>query len=101
MALDRSLTGIQALKHVVVLMLENRSFDPMPGAPKAPPPNIAGLPGNESNPDSTEADIPVQPKAMFRGQLLPDPHHDFASVDAQIFSGVTAPNRQPNMQGFI
>lgn len=101
MALDRTLPGIQALKHVVVLMLENRSFDHMLGALMAAHPNIDGLTGQESNPDSTEADIPVQPKAMFRGQLLPDPHHDFASVDAQIFSGVSGPNRQPNMQGFI
>jgi phospholipase C len=102
MTLDRSLPGIQALQHVVVLMLENRSFDHMLGALKATHPNIDGLTGNESNPDSTEADIPVQPKAMFRGQLLPDPHHDFASVDSQIFSGVASgPNRQPNMQGFI
>jgi phospholipase C len=101
MTLDRSLPGIQALKHVVVLMLENRSFDHMLGALRATHPKIDGLTGQESNPDSTEADILVQPKAMFRGQLLPDPHHDFASVDSQIFSGVTGPNRQPNMQGFI
>ena len=101
MALDRSLPGVQTLKHVVVLMLENRSFDHMLGALKATNPLIDGLTGNESNPDSTGAIIPVQPSAEFRGQLLPDPHHDFASVDSQIFNGATGPNRQPNMQGFI
>ena len=102
MALDRTLPGVQALKHVVVLMLENRSFDHMLGALKATHPNIDGLDGIESNPDSTEADIKVQPLTEFRGQLMPDPHHDFASVDSQIFSGVApGPGRQPNMQGFI
>ncbi len=40
MALDRSLPGITALKHVLVLMLENRSFDHMLGALKATHPNI-------------------------------------------------------------
>ncbi len=32
MALDRTLPGIQGLRHVVVLMMENRSFDHMLGA---------------------------------------------------------------------
>ena len=30
--LDKTLPGIQNLKHVVVLMMENRSFDHMLGA---------------------------------------------------------------------
>src|ERR1700712_3706247 len=93
--------GIDALRHIVVLMLENRSFDHMLGCLKRTHPNIDGLNGNEAIPDSTGAMTPVQPLAEFRGQLLPDPHHDFASVDSQIFNGARGDDRKPTMDGFI
>jgi phospholipase C len=38
------------IKHVVVLMLENRSFDHLLGHLKKVNPNIDGLFGNETNP---------------------------------------------------
>jgi phospholipase C len=93
--------GIDALRHIVVLMLENRSFDHMLGCLKQANPNIDGLSGNEAIPDSTGAIVPIQPLAEFRGQLLPDPHHDFASVDFQLFNGATGSGRTPTMDGFI
>lgn len=62
--------GIDALQHIVVLMLENRSFDHMLGCLKQTHPKIDGLIGNESIPDSTGAMIPIQQLAEFRGQLL-------------------------------
>ena len=93
--------GLDALKHIVVLMMENRSFDHMLGCLKQANPNIDGLSGNEAIPDSTGAMIPIQQLAEFRGQLLPDPHHDFASVDSQLFNGATGPDRTPTMDGFI
>ena len=93
--------GIDALSHIVVLMLENRSFDHMLGCLKQTNPNIDGLNGDEAIPDSTGAMVPTQQLAEFRGQLLPDPHHDFASVDAQLFNGVRGTNRTPTMDGFI
>lgn len=93
--------GLDALKHIVVLMLENRSFDHMLGCLKAKHPNIDGLDGTEAIPDSTGAKVPIQQLAEFRGQLLPDPHHDFASVDYQIFNGDTGAARKPTMDGFI
>ncbi len=104
MTLDRSKPGIQKLEHVVVLMMENRSFDHMLGALKATHPDIDGLSGHESNPDPTGALIQVQPLARYQGQLDPDPDHHFPAVDLQIFGGVTTaqdPNRKPNMQGFV
>ena len=52
MALDRNLPGIQALQHIVVLMMENRSFDHMLGGLAATNPAIDGLTGTESNPDT-------------------------------------------------
>jgi phospholipase C len=102
MALDRTLPGIQNLNHVVVLMMENRSFDHMLGALKATHPNIDGLTGTESNPDTTGAHITVQPLADFQSQLDPDPNHHFAAVNLQIFNSTQhGPPLPPTMQGFI
>jgi phospholipase C len=93
--------GVLKLKHIVVLMMENRSFDHMLGALRAQDSRIDGLKGTETNPDSTGARIAVQPLADFQGQLDPDPNHHFAAVDLQIFNGNTANPRQANMDGFI
>ncbi len=101
---DRTLPGIQNLKHIVVLMMENRSFDHMLGALHAQNPAIDGLAGNETNPDSTGIPVTVAPNAEYQSQLDPDPDHHFPAADLQIFGGVTTaqnPNRVPNMQGFV
>lgn len=51
------------IKHFVILMLENRSFDHMLGHMKQSNPNIRGLNGTESNPidpsDATSAHVRV------------------------------------------
>src|SRR3984957_14665300 len=102
MALDRTLPGIQSLRHVVVLMMENRSFDHMLGALKANHPNIDGLTGNESNPDTSGAQVLVQPLAEYQSQLDPDPNHHFAAVNLQIFNSTQhGPPLPATMQGFI
>src|SRR5436189_1625726 len=90
-------TGLDQLKHVVVLMMENRSFDHMLGSLKAVDPRIDGVAGNESNLDTKGNSVKVQPLADYQGQLDPDPNHDFDAVDQQIFDGGTT----PTMQGFI
>jgi phospholipase C len=96
-------TGLDRLKHIVVLMMENRSFDHMLGSLKAVNPKIDGLTGAEANPDTTPAQnpVPVRPLAEFQGQLDPDPDHHFPAVDIQIFGGDKSPNRTANMQGFV
>ena len=93
--------GLENLKHIVVLMMENRSFDHMLGALKAQDARVDGLTGTESNPDTTAAHAPVlvQPIAEFQSQLDPDPDHHFTAVDLQIFNG--DPARKPTMQGFV
>ncbi len=93
--------GLDSLKHIVVLMMENRSFDHMLGALKAQDPRIDGLTGNERNPDTTGAAVPVLPQAQFQSQLDPDPDHHFPAVDLQIFNGDTSSSRVANMQGFV
>ena len=93
--------GLQNLKHIVVLMMENRSFDHMLGSLTAVDPRIDGVTDKLSNPDTTGASIKAQPLAEFQGQLDPDPDHHFPAVDIQIFGGDTSAGRKPNMQGFI
>jgi phospholipase C len=94
--------GLDNLKHIVVLMMENRSFDHMLGALTQRYPKINGLTGNESNPDTNGAIVKVQPNAQFQSQLDPDPDHHFPGVDLQIFGGAPqGPGRVANMQGFV
>ena len=94
--------GLDKLEHIVVLMMENRSFDHMLGGLMKTHPKINGLTGNESNPDNSGNIVKVQPNATYQGQLSHDPDHHFPGVDLQIFGGVPAGNgRAANMQGFI
>jgi phospholipase C len=88
------------IEHLVVLMMENRSFDHMLGFLKSPAWPIDGLNGTETNPDSRGAAVRVTPDARFAGDLTPDPGHDFISVNEQIFSNSTA-TPPANMQGFV
>ena len=72
---------LSSINHIVVLMLENRSFDHMLGflyaAEHNIPPNGAafeGLRGNESNPDGIGAAVPVfriRPTDQKHPVLLP------------------------------
>jgi phospholipase C len=101
--------GLDNLKHIVVLMMENRSFDHMLGGlslvmenGQKKYPGINGLTGNESNPDTKGAIVKVQSNAKFQSQLDPDPDHHFPGVDLQIYGGAPAgPGRVANMQGFV
>src|ERR1700740_1096308 len=93
--------GLDGLQHIVVLMMENRSFDHMLGSLGLDDPRIDGIQNAVSNPDTTGTQIKPQPLAEFQGQLDPDPDHHFPAVDLQIFGGNTAPGRTANMQGFV
>jgi phospholipase C len=93
--------GLDSLKHIVVLMMENRSFDHMLGSLKAVDARIDGITDQMSNPDATGESVKPQQLAEFQGQLNPDPDHHFPAVDLQIFGGDTSADRAPNMQGFV
>jgi phospholipase C len=88
------------IKHIVTLMMENRSFDHMLGALKKDDPRINGLTGNESNPDSTGEPAKVDSLAEWQGQLDPDPDHHFPGVNLQLY-GNGGPPGVPSMDGFI
>jgi phospholipase C len=95
--------GLNNLRHIVVLMMENRSFDHMLGSLKAVNPQIDGITDQDpySNQDTNGSPVKPQPLAQFQGQLDPDPDHHFPAVDLQIFGGDTSPTRTANMQGFV
>src|SRR5258707_8378068 len=93
--------GLDNLKHIVVVMMENRSFDHMLGALKKIDPRIDGLDGKQSNPDANGTPVFVQPSADYRDQLVHDPDHHFPGTDLQIFGGQTGDGRVANMQGFV
>ncbi len=93
--------GLDALKHIVVLMMENRSFDHMLGSLKAVDPRIDGVDRTQWNPDTMGNQVHVQPRAEFQSQLDPDPNHHFPAVDLQIFGGDQGAERVANMQGFV
>jgi phospholipase C len=91
--------GLDKLQHIVVLMMENRSFDHMLGSLKAVNGKIDGVTPDLNNPDTNGNPVKAQPLAEFQAQLQPDPDHHFPAVDLQIFGG--DPNRVANMQGFV
>lgn len=93
--------GLDNLKHVVVLMMENRSFDHMLGALRTVDQRINGLTGNESNLDTTNEPAKVQPQAQFMSQLDPDPDHHFPAVHKQLYFGTPGPPAAPSMNGFV
>lgn len=95
-------TGLDQLEHIVVLMMENRSFDHMLGSLAAIDPRIDGITASDpGNPDTQGNQVKPQAVADFQGQLNPDPDHHFPAVDLQIFGGQTGPGRDASMKGFI
>ncbi len=85
------------IQHLVVLMLENRSFDHLLGFLKTPGYAIDGLEGTESNPSPAGPPIVVSPDASYSGDLTADPGHTFEDVQEQIFGGGAA----AAMDGFV
>jgi phospholipase C len=104
---------LPAIKHVVQLMLENRSFDQMLGflynangnkSPTNQP--YEGLTGNESNPDDTGREIKVYKidSTAPHPYLMPgaDPGEGFYNTNYQLFStDDPAPGAVPTNRGFV
>ncbi|RWR87030.1 non-specific phospholipase C6 [Cinnamomum micranthum f. kanehirae] len=89
----------QPIKTVVVLVLENRSFDHMLGwMKKSLNPTINGVTGTECNlqfPQNPQSpSICVSDDAQF---VDPDPDHSFEAVEQQVFGS----GRIPSMTGFV
>ncbi len=97
--------AMDTIKHVVVLMLENRSFDHMLGYLKNPP--VDGLKGGETvpyNPENPAAGTaPVfRLKSPEGYRTKPDPLHEFDDVTLQIFGQRNPPSdAPPRNNGFV
>ncbi|OWM83219.1 hypothetical protein CDL15_Pgr012700 [Punica granatum] len=101
------------IKHIVILVQENRSFDHMLGWMKSLNPEIDGVTGAESNPlpaSSAESEdqnsIPrllhFQDNATY---IDPDPDHSFQAIYEQVFgkpwtAEEAAEQKPPTMDGF-
>ncbi len=101
--------GMPNIEHVVVLALENRSFDSMLGRLYPKSEQFEGLEGIESNPwhkpDGSVATITVwnSPKLTPHAASIPrdDPGELFSDITEQIF-GRLAPSGAPaSMTGFV
>jgi phospholipase C len=97
MAGDISVQRLKEIKHIVVLMMENRSFDQMLGyLTQAGLPEVRGLTGGESNPDGKGKNHPVfewgpeetsfHPLQDPSGKIL-DPCHGKGCVADQLADG--------------
>ena len=108
-------SGLSAIEHVVVLMLENRSFDHMLGYLYSAEGNLSptgqpfeGLTGTESNPDVSGTAVPVfkiEP-ATANAYFMPgaDPGEGYMATNNQLFGTTSAPAgpaQVPAMQGFV
>lgn len=90
------------IEHVVVLVLENRSFDHMLGFL----PGVNGLKGTEGN--QVDPAVPGSPvvrvskDASYVGDLDVDPSHEVTQVNEQLFgSTVVPPPGGPHNIGFV
>jgi phospholipase C len=94
------------IRHVVVLMLENRSFDNLLGKLYPKSNGFDGLSGGETNPDLDGRPIPVK-NIPGTGKLSitnpwPDPGELFVDINEQLFRTRTpAPGQTPTMDGFV
>jgi phospholipase C len=94
--------GLDNLKHIVVLMMENRSFDHMLGFAALPNWQIDGLTGQEKNRDSTGEFAQVTNDAAYSGDFTPDPGHALFDTLTQLYGDAATPvNQDPKMNGFV
>src|SRR3989441_8583783 len=96
--------GHPCIKHIVVLMMENRSFDHMLGLLMNEIPDLRGVRGGDwANVDDKGNVHPLTDGAAYQGQFRVDPPHDFWSVHQQIYAHPGQPATrplQPDMRGF-
>ncbi|KAI4382145.1 hypothetical protein MLD38_008144 [Melastoma candidum] len=100
--LDLSPACPSPIKTVVVLVMENRSFDHMLGWMKRLNPEINGVDGTESN--HVNASDPSSPLVYFKDSahyVDPDPGHSFQAIREQIFGSADTSADPAPMDGFV
>ena len=92
--------GLPPIKYLIVLMLENRSFDHMLGYLDPDDDNINDLSDTETNSDHQGNVVQVSKGAKQIGPA--DPEHHFLDVNEQIFEKTDPqPGDTPTMRGFV
>ncbi|HEU5428492.1 MAG TPA: alkaline phosphatase family protein [Actinocrinis sp.] len=106
--------GLQSIDHIVVLMLENRSFDHLLGylyhdtgnvSPSGQP--FEGLTGTESIPGTDGKPVPVFPitPGTPNAYFMPgaDPGEGYMATNSQLFGSTATPSAPtlPPMRGFV
>jgi phospholipase C len=97
-----TVSPLSAINHIVVLMLENRSFDHMLGFLYADSGNVSpignpfeGLTGTESNPDSNGVAVRVSKiqATDANAYYMPgaDPGEGYSATNSQLFGNIDAP----------
>ena len=101
------MSQLQSIDHIVVLMLENRSFDCLLGKLYPKSDTFEGLSGSEQNPDAHGGSItvwnnPGSDEATMRIPN-PDPGELWTDINTQLFGGPSAPRpgQVPTMDGFV
>jgi phospholipase C len=97
------------IEHVVVLMLENRSFDCMLGYLYPKSEAFDGLDGSESNPwhrvDGSVEDVRVWNSAAIRPEAACIPNRElgdlFADINMQLYGLEPVQDGVPSMRGFV
>ncbi|SPE59650.1 putative Phospholipase C [Verrucomicrobia bacterium] len=88
-----------SIQNIVVLMLENRSFDHLLGSLNTLNPSVAGLAGNEfnyadpRNPQSAKTNVTPATQFATPYDIPFDPQHEFADVQMQLYG--PAPSANP------
>jgi len=94
------------IQHVVVLMLENRSFDSVLGSLYPAGPEFDGLTGKETNPHYGAVDVGVWNNpgldALAMSIPNPDPGELWNDINMQLYGLGRTPNADaPQMNGFV
>jgi phospholipase C len=98
---------LQNIDHIVVLMLENRSFDCLLGKLYGKSASFDGLSGTEQNPDAHGTPVVVwnNPGTAEATMRIPnpDPGELWTDINTQLFGNPAAPRpgQSPSMDGFV
>jgi phospholipase C len=89
------MAGLESIDHVILLMLENRSFDHLLGYLYPKSGDFDGLDGTESNRDPAGTAVSVHPITPENENAyyypLANPTEGFVATNEQLFSSATAP----------
>src|SRR5262249_36938384 len=100
------MASLQKIDHIVVLMLENRSFDSLLGTLYPKSDSFEGLNGTEQNPDANGTPVVVWNSPGTDETTMripnPDPGELWTDINMQLFgSSAPAPGQRPTMVGFL